>query len=128
MPRPKSLKEIKVPTEEQDQIKFAVWLANQGILFTASANGGKRNLWEAVKFKRMGVSKGYPDIAIEMSNKLYHGLRIELKRVSGGVRSPEQLEWQRRLRENGYCCEFANGLDEAKRIVLDYLSNIDKAA
>ena len=126
--RPRAKAKSGLPTEAEDQIKLAVWLAKMGILFTSSANGGKRNFYEAVKLKRMGVSKGYPDVAIEMSNKSYHGLRIELKRVSGGVRSPEQLEWQRRLRENGYCCEFANGLEEAKKIVLDYLQDIDKAA
>lgn len=124
---PKRIKSL-IPTEQEDQIKFAVWLAKQGILFTASANGGKRNLFEAMKLKKMGVSKGYPDISIEMSNRDYNGLRIELKRVSGGIRSPEQIEWQKKLRKNGYCCEFANGLEEAKKIVLDYIANVDQIA
>lgn len=110
------------PTEAQEQIKFAVWLAKQGIRFSASANGGSRNYLEAVKLKRMGVSSGFPDIEIPLPIEPYHGLYIELKRVNGGKVSEVQLDWLNYLRSQGYYAEVAKGFEEAKAIVLHYLS------
>lgn len=116
------------PTEVEEQILLAVWLAKKGIRFTASANGGKRNYYEAIKFKRMGVSAGFPDIEIPFPSGQYHGLYIELKRKKGGKVSPEQAEWLQYLREKGYYAEVAHGFEEAKGIVIHYLSLTPQAA
>lgn len=116
------------PTEEVEQIKLAVWLAKMGIRFTASANGGKRNYWEAVKFKRMGVSAGYPDIEVPLPSGPYHGLYLELKRQSGGKISAQQQDWLNYLNEKGYWAKVAYGFEDAKRIVLEYLAFTPKAA
>ncbi len=113
------------PTEEYDQIRLAVWLDKNNIPFYAIPNGGKRNYFEAVKLKRCGVKAGVPDICVTVpSKKGHHGLYIELKRVSGGVVSDSQKEWQRILRENGYCCEIAKGFEEAKIVVKNYMELI----
>lgn len=74
---------VQVPKEDHEQICLASWLDRKGILFTASANGGSRYMAEAVKLKRMGVKAGFPDITIPIARKGYHGLYIELKRISG---------------------------------------------
>lgn len=121
-------KESKIPTEEEDQIKLVTWLKKQGIPVAASANGGKRNLWEAMKLKRMGVSSGFPDLFIPLANRQFTGLFIELKRISGGLVSDQQLEWMRILRKNGFAAEICRGLDQAKKVITDYLANTDKAA
>ncbi len=92
-------------------------------MHSASASGGSRNFLEAVNFKRMGVSKGYPDITIPIPNKTHHGLYIELKRVSGSKVSEEQLWWQAQLRKNGYKSEICYGLEDAKKVILEYLSD-----
>ncbi len=111
------------PSEEYDQIRLAVWLDQNQIPFYAIPNGGKRNYFEAVKFKRCGVKAGVPDICITLgSEEGHHGLYIELKRESGGKVSASQKKWQKILRENGYICEVAYGFEEAKRIVIDYMS------
>jgi hypothetical protein len=102
------------PTEDKEQILLAVWLTKKGIKFTASANGGKRNLLEALKFKRMGVSAGFPDIEIPLPIAPYHGLYIELKRQKGGKLSESQIEWLNYLNEKGYYAVVARGFDEAK--------------
>jgi hypothetical protein len=106
-----------------------------GIRFTASANGGSRNLIEAAKFKRMGVSPGFPDIFIpipifpyRVDEKGYHGLFIELKRKSGGKLSDYQIDWLEFLRQQGYWADCCAGFDEAKDVVLRYLALIPKAA
>lgn len=120
--------ELKIPTEQQEQIKLAAWLRKMGIKFTASANGGSRNLIEAVKFKRMGVSAGFPDIEIPLPSGSHHGLYIELKRVNGSKVSKEQVEWLEYLRNQGYYADIAYGFEEAKAMVLHYLSLTPKAA
>ena len=115
------MKEV-IPTEAAEQIKLAVWLTKKGIRFTASANGGQRNLLEALKFKRMGVSPGFPDIEIPLPIAPYHGCYIELKRQKGGKLSENQVDWLKYLTEKGYYAVCCRGFDEAKEIVLHYLS------
>lgn len=121
-------KKTPVPTEGQDQIKLIVWIEKQGIPVFAIPNGGKRNLWEAMNLKRSGVRSGVPDLFIPVANKTFPGLFIELKRASGGVVSDAQLLWLKILRKNGFACEICRGLEEAKKVITDYLANTDKAA
>lgn len=114
---------VQVPKEDYEQICLASWLDRKGVLYTASANGGSRHIGEALKFRRMGVKKGYPDITIPIARKAYHGLYIELKRVSGGVLSDEQRVWLRKLAREGNLAVRANGFLEAKKIIEDYLGD-----
>jgi hypothetical protein len=117
-----------VPKEESEQIMLSVWLTKQGIRHNANANGGRRNLLEAIKFKRMGVSAGFPDIEVPLPSGPFHGLYIEMKRQKGGRLSDNQLEWLSYLRDKGYMAEVAKGFEEAKEIVLHYLSFTPRAA
>ncbi len=119
----------KLPTEAQEQIRLAAWLTKMGIRFTASANGGKRDILEAAKLKRQGVSAGFPDVFIPLpilpyrgNENGYHGLFLELKRVKGGKPSPQQVQWITYLREQNYWADFAYGFDEARATILHYLS------
>jgi hypothetical protein len=114
-------KKTIVPKEDQEQTKFVIWLEKNNILHFAIPNGGKRNLIEAFKLKRCGVKSGVPDVCIPIPSAPYHGLYIELKRVSGGSVSESQKEWIINLRKKGYCAEIAKGADEAKQIVRNYL-------
>jgi hypothetical protein len=117
-----------VPTEDEEQITLATWLTKQGIRFYAIPNGGRRNLREAVKLKRTGLSPGVPDICIPIPSGCYHGLYIELKRQKGGKLSTEQINWLEFLRERGYYADVAFGFEEAKQIVLYYLGLTKPAA
>lgn len=116
----KAPKKKRQNLEEIEQIKFSTWLKKKNVKHTASANGGKRSMLEGVKFKRMGVSKGYPDITIPYIFNGRGGLYIEFKRVDGGVVSPEQKEWLNFLNEQGYYARVANGCEEAKTIFAFY--------
>jgi len=113
--------------EREEQVKFVVWLAKQGFRFNASAAGGSRNLYEAMNFKRMGVSKGYPDLEVPLPIAPYHGFYIEFKSHSGKV-SPEQKEWLAYLKEKMYYAEVAYSFEEAKRHFEHYLSFMPSAA
>lgn len=118
----------KVATEEHEQIVFVTWLLKQGYKPSASANGGKRNLFEAMKFKRMGVSAGYPDVFVPLPTPKYHGFFVEMKRIKGGKVSEAQLEWLQYLRDKGYFAEVAHGALEAKEMFNNYLLTMPPAA
>jgi len=111
----------KVPREDYEQIVAATWLEKNKILFYHIPNGGKRSLTEAIKFKRMGVKSGIPDICIPLARKGHHGLYIELKRVSGGTVSESQRFWMARLSEQGYDVFIAHGAQELINYVKNYL-------
>lgn len=121
-PKPRKTRKKPSKDEENDQIKLTNWMKSKNILFTASANGGKRHVAEGAKLKRMGVSAGYPDVPIEQARKGYHGLRIELKRASATMKDvrPEQLWWNKRLNEEGFLAVFCFGFEQAKKVVMDY--------
>lgn len=89
------------------------------VLFSHIPNGGKRNIIEAVKFKKMGVRKGIPDFLIfETNNPHIRGIAIELK-VKPNKPTPEQLdviEQMKKLKWNAYVCY---SFDEAKKVI-DY--------
>lgn len=125
--RPKPVKKPRKHPERDEQIKFVTWLAKMGYRFNASAAGGSRNLFEALNFKRMGVSKGFPDVEVPYPVAPYHGFYIELKASSGKV-SPEQLEWLHYLKEQGYYAEVAYSFEEAKQHFEYYLSLMPSAA
>jgi hypothetical protein len=113
------------PPEEFEQIALADWLRAKGIKFTASANGGLRHISEGVRFKKMGVSAGFPDLFIPKAIAPYHGLFLELKRQKGGTVSPAQRDWLRYLEENGYYAVTARGFEEAKEIIEHYFSLVN---
>lgn len=118
-PSPKSKKSI--PDEDYEQIISATWLDKLGLLWYHVPNGGYRRLQEAIKFKRMGVKPGVPDVVICKARKSYHGLYIELKRREGGKLSDAQIHWREKLIAEGYLWQRANGCDELKAIVMEYL-------
>lgn len=121
------LREV-VPSEDHEQGLLVYWLRSRGIRFYAIPNGGKRELIEAVKFKRTGVSAGVPDLCIPIPSGGYHGLYIELKRVVGGTVSEKQQEWLDFLEGQGYYAKVAKGFDEARDMVMAYLALTRPAA
>ena len=100
-----------------------MWLTKNKIPFYHIPNGGKRSMLEAIKFKRLGVKAGIPDICIPVARSPYHGLYIELKRRFGGVVSEAQAYWLEELRLQGYYVCVAKGADEAIKIVQYYFQN-----
>ena len=124
-PRKKRIKKEGEKSEQQEQYAVHDWMTKKGIIHHHSPNGGKRNQWEGVKFKAMGVSPGYPDLTIPYARKGHHGLYIELKRVSGGKLSSYQEFWRDHLLSEGHYWAEAKGATECINIICDYLE-IDK--
>lgn len=97
-------------------------LQYKNILIWHTGNGGKRNLREAVKLKRMGVLAGVPDLFIPHAAKFCHGLFIELK-SKNGVLGLNQKEIIKILKESGYRVEICKSINQFQFVVKDYLNN-----
>lgn len=118
----------QTPHEHDEQkalMKWAEWADKQLEklkLLHAIPNGGQRNKVTAAKLKAEGVKPGVPDLSLPVARGKYHGLYIELKRRKGGRVSDEQKWWIVALKAEGYQAEVCHGFDEAKQVILDYLS------
>ena len=120
---------LPIPLEYDDQCSiftFAQVMAatNQNPdlkMLWASLNGVRLTIGQAVKAKKAGMKKGYPDIGLDVARGGYHGLRIELKREKGGRLEPEQKEWLQDLAEYGYFACVCRGANAAKLVLINYL-------
>jgi hypothetical protein len=63
-----------------------------------------------MNMKRMGTSKGFPDVLAFKGDRKY---AIELKRAQGGRVSPEQREWLEVLAHHGFVAAVCHGAVEA---------------
>lgn len=83
----------------------------------------------AIKAKKMGTSKGFPDLlvfvpikGIEDEVDAYQMLAIEMKRKKGSTISPEQKEWLAILEMAGIPSRVCKGADEAIDFVNEYIA------
>lgn len=127
------------PTEAQEQAKIIKWrdmMVSTGQeprlrLLHGDASGVRVGIGAAVKMKRQGAVRGWPDLFLAVPSGFVvngvlvdmtvAGLFVELKRRRGGVVSPEQTEIHELLREQGYRVEVCRGSDEAIAVIKDYL-------
>ena len=109
---------LKFHSESEEQIGFLRWFESQfaGVRIFHIPNGGRRSISVAKKLKAEGVKAGVPDLYIPE----WH-LWIEMKRVSGGRLSPEQVEWIAYLKRIGDNVIVGKGATDASRQVLAFL-------
>jgi len=116
------------PLEKEEQIAFVEYCENNGISVVSTQNGFKMpkaafNYAAYSKtLKKMGLSKGFPDLIVFAKNSQSDILFIEMKRQKGGTLQDEQKEWIQWLDENGYTVAVAKGADSAIRILEKYLT------
>lgn len=110
-----------VPYESDDQITVIEWCKLHGILVNHTANEGKRTPWQGNKLKKMGLSKGFPDISILEPRGKYHGLYIEMKR-KGNKPTTEQIEWLRNLKSKGYATGLCYSASDAIALIEKYIN------
>lgn len=94
---------------------------------------GKAGIIRGGRAKAMGVKRGVPDICLPvpkrpmtngrdpMHSPSYNGLFIELK-VKTGTVSTEQKEWLNHLNESGYCAKVCWSWQEARDLLIWYIS------
>jgi len=91
---------IRRPQEQPLQEWYALFLHSLGVLHCASAGGMRTSMRTAIKMKRAGYKKGFPDVFIYEPRGQFHGMAVELK--LGSYPSAEQKEWQAELLKRGY--------------------------
>ena len=100
---------------------FVEWLKYIGIrYFNHSPNEGRRTAREGDKLKKMGMSRGFPDIEIPYPRHQKHGLYIEFKSKTGKL-TPSQKDWLEHLNSNGYVAVVCRSFDEARKVTTEYL-------
>lgn len=97
----------------------------QRIIF-AVPNGGKRNLKEAARMKRQGVTAGVPDLCIPEPTNEYHGLWVELK-VGKNKLTGKQSEMIQKLSKRKYATIVCYSLNDFIHNVKFYFSGGDYA-
>ncbi len=118
----------RIPLEQEEQMVFVEWCHYMGIKCHHCANeiGGSTPALKlrAIKAKRMGTSKGFPDLLVCVPIKgvtgevdSYQLLAIEMKRKKGSVTSKEQKEWLGILEMAGIPSKVCKGADEAIEFV-----------
>lgn len=98
-------------TEDVEQIKVVDWIRyNTDLPVHANINQGRRSFKNAHILKRMGLTKGVPDLTIPRATSSYHGVYIEVKTIDGKT-SLEQELYLQMLRKEGYFAEAIAGAD-----------------
>jgi hypothetical protein len=123
------LKKINtIPLESEEQvccIEYLEALKKKGnkVMYTSIPNSTYTPSWSVKRRnKELGLRAGFPDLVIILNNVLFH---VELKRVKGGVLSPEQKEWIQALNEAGEYAHVCKGFGEFKELV-DKIINLTK--
>jgi len=101
-----------------DLVAFIRRWITQDWLMTHFASGEKRDLLTAVRLKRMGVARGFPDLVFFGPNRMT--VFLELKRADGSDLTDDQLAVRDRLQANGfrYCC--TDNLKDALAMLTHY--------
>lgn len=107
-------------TEQQEAEALAAYLWLKGYPFTHIPNeAGTRDKrsakMRAIRMKRAGTSKGFPDYLIYPPGKQ---IAIELKSTRKGAKATkEQIEWLKVLASHGYDAAVCHGRDEAAEFI-----------
>lgn len=87
--------------------------------FSHTANETYTKSWsQKRKNTQLGVRKGLPDYVVITKKTL---LFIEMKRLKGGIVSPEQKKWIESLYSVGVIAEVCIGFDNAKTLIDKHL-------
>ena len=108
----------KVPSEHYEQAMFVQWFRRTypDVLIFAIPNGGARSITTAAALKVEGVTKGIPDLFIPAWR-----LWVEMKRIKGGVVSPEQKNIKKYLESVLMCVIVCKGAEDAKMQIQNFL-------
>lgn len=117
-----------IPKEDDEQAAFVQWCRLNNIIvhhspleFNSSSRAVKVR---AIKMKKMGTSKGFPDLLVFIPVRgitgrvdSYQMCAIEMKRQKGSTTSPEQKEWLKILELAGIPCAVCKGCEKAIEFV-----------
>lgn len=114
-------------SEHSDQVTLFYWAKLKEVEYPelrwmfAIPNGTRTSPGVAAKMKAEGVLKGASDIFLPCSKGEHHGLFLELKTKIGRA-SPEQLEFIKAMRDQGYAAFVVHGWEAAAKTIQLYLT------
>jgi VRR-NUC domain. len=119
-----------VPSEHDEQVRLFQWAELAAGRYPelremfAVPNGEHRHKATAGKLRAEGVKAGVEDIVLLVPRGGFHGLLIEMKRVDASPSDvkPDQRAWHEIHRSRGFCVWVCKGFEDARRVVMDYLS------
>lgn len=88
--------------------------------YCASLGGIYTSPTQAVKAKRTGYKRGFPDLQITEAKGGYFGLFLELK-TNKGRATLDQKEWIKELNKRGYKALIVKGIDECIKAIDSYM-------
>src|SRR5947208_3624752 len=118
-----------IPSEHIECKMFWKWAQNNEILknyLMKNCNEGIRPVHYVSMLLSIGMRPGVPDYQLPISNGVYGGLWIEMKKRSEVNRKKRdnQVEWMEKLNNAGHLAVFAYGWEHAAKICESYISNI----
>ena len=96
--------------EAREQMLVVSYVQNKypDVLFTSALGGSKASsIQEAVRRKKLGYRRSWPDLTILFPAGGFHGLLIELKKTGGKCDDPDQIVFLLAADKLGYkavCC------------------------
>ena len=108
--------------ESQIQMELVNWLQRTypDVIFTSALGGIKTTIGQAVKLKRLGYRKHWPDLFLAAPRKRFLGMMVELKKPKGTV-DPGQRDLCLKLNNLGYKAVICYGLVQAQLTIQEYL-------
>lgn len=111
-------------TEAKLQSDLIIWFWNEfkefrGLLYHNYNN--PRNAINGAQLIALGLIKGNPDLTLAIPRGGYGALYIELKKPGEKPRK-DQVKQMDRLTGAGNCVEWADNVEDAKAIILKYLT------
>lgn len=113
--------------EHRIQVSCVKWfrykfpkLAN---LLYAIPNGSRRDVITGKILKDEGVVRGVSDLNLDIANRFYHGLRVEMK-TPKGVQSKEQREFQKLMESQGFKYVICRSLNDFMKEITIYMEAV----
>lgn len=125
----RKVKRMRRRLEHVAQCALIVW-ANSGHVLDhypelewlyANPLGGYRPPKVAAEMKAEGAKAGVPDLTLPVPKGGAHGLYIEMK-IGDNKPTEDQRRWINFLRSQGYRVEVCYGEEEAKEVLISYLT------
>lgn len=111
--------------ESRDQMLVVSYLhlKHPGILFTSALGGTHTSIQKAVRAKRMGYCKSWPDLTFAEPRGPYHGLVVEMKKTGGKMENKDQEDILKAFRDRGYKAVCCIGYEVAVKVIDTYLKH-----
>jgi len=124
-----------MPSESQEQQALHQWCQAKRLVSYAVPNGGSRNMLEAIKMKKEGITAGVSDYVVMLSHKiLFIEMKKRRKKLKNGKMSkakvsttPEQVKFLNHVNTLPYAAgAVCEGAKEAIAFIQKELSSKSK--